>query len=327
MDRSLDRLNNPNILATPEPMPDPAPLPAFALYGETAFSDSLDGLHIESIAARSRLHDWEIRPHRHAMLFQILHIRHGRAALTLDAGTRPLQGPCVVAVPAMAVHGFRFDERVDGRVITLSDAMLPRLLAGADGLRERLAQPCCLPLLRGSPDALGIDQACALLQAEYAGDAAWRARALDVALLRLLLCLGRALPPLPAARDAAAPPRTLAIVQRYRALVEQRYRQQQPLTHLATGVGVSATHLNRACRRLLGRPALAVLHGRILLEAQRELAYTAMSIKQIGLGLGFDDAGYFTRFFRRGTGSTPSQWRAAAQASGPRRGDIGSEAG
>jgi AraC family transcriptional regulator, transcriptional activator of pobA len=316
MDRSRDRLNNPNILAAPEPMSSTPPLPAFALYGETTFPDSLDGLHIESIAARSRLHDWEIRPHLHAMLFQILYIRHGRAALTLDAGTRPLQGPCVVAVPAMAVHGFRFDERVDGRVITLSDAMLPRLLADAAGLRERLAQPCCLPLQRGSPDARGIDQACALLQAEYTGDAAWRSRALDVALLRLLLCLGRALPP-PAAHDAGAPPRTLDIVQRYRALVDAQYRQQPPLTQLATAVGVSATHLNRACRRLLDRPALAVLHARILLEAQRELAYTAMSIKQIGLGLGFDDAGYFTRFFRRGTGSTPSQWRAAAHEPGP----------
>lgn len=43
-----------------------SPLPALALCGEAAFADSLDGLHLESIAARSRLHDWDIRPHRHA---------------------------------------------------------------------------------------------------------------------------------------------------------------------------------------------------------------------------------------------------------------------
>ena len=61
---------------------------------------------------------------------------------------------------------------------------------------------------------------------------------------------------------------------------------------------------------MLGHSALGVLHTRLLLEAQRDLAYTSMSIKQVSLGLGFSDAGYFTRFFQRLTGHTPSDWRA-----------------
>ena len=287
------------------------PLPAYALYGEDSFAHSLDGLHVESIAARSRLHDWEIRPHRHALLFQILYMRRGRAQLTLDAGTQVLRGPCMVGVPAMTVHGFQFDVRVDGWVITVSEATLPRLLDGADGLRDRLARPFVIGLQRGNAPAEELGLAVAGLQAEFSGDAPWRRRALDAALLRLLLGMGRALPG-PAPRVAAPPARALAHVQRYRGLVDARYRQQPALAELAASLGISTTHLNRACRRQLGRSALAVLHERIVLEAQRELAYTAMSIKQIGLGLGFDDAGYFTRFFQRGTGSTPSSWRAAA---------------
>ena len=47
-----------------------------------------------------------------------------------------------------------------------------------------------------------------------------------------------------------------------------------------------------------------------MLEALRDLAYTALAIKQIADGLGFTDAGYFTRFFQRQTGHTPSAWRA-----------------
>ena len=34
--------------------------------------------------------------------------------------------------------------------------------------------------------------------------------------------------------------------------------------------------------------------ARLMLEAQRELAYTAMSVKQVAIGLGFADAAYFT---------------------------------
>jgi AraC-like DNA-binding protein len=49
-----------------------------------------------------------------------------------------------------------------------------------------------------------------------------------------------------------------------------------------------------------------------VMEAQRDLAYTTLSVKQIALGLGFADAGYFSRFFLRQTGHTPSAWRALA---------------
>ena len=47
-----------------------------------------------------------------------------------------------------------------------------------------------------------------------------------------------------------------------------------------------------------------------MLEAQRDLAYTTLAIKQIADGLDFTDAGYFTRFFQRQTGHTPGTWRA-----------------
>ena len=80
----------------------------------------------------------------------------------------------------------------------------------------------------------------------------------------------------------------------------------------AAELGITPAQLNRACQQVLGHNALGVLHARLLLEAQRELAYTTMSVKQIAFGLGFADAAYFTRFFQRGTGRSPSVWREAA---------------
>jgi AraC family transcriptional activator of pobA len=101
-------------------------------------------------------------------------------------------------------------------------------------------------------------------------------------------------------------------VQRFRALVDRHYRQQPALSVLAAELGITPTQLNRVCHQVLGHSALGVLHGRLVLEAQRDLAYTTLSVKQIGLGLGFADAGYFSRFFLRQTGHTPSAWRALA---------------
>jgi AraC family transcriptional activator of pobA len=98
-------------------------------------------------------------------------------------------------------------------------------------------------------------------------------------------------------------------VGRYTALVESRYRLQPRVLDLSAELGITSTQLNRLCRSTLGRPALGVLHDRLILEAQRQLAYTRQSVKRIALDLGFTDAGYFSRFFQRHCGLSPSDWR------------------
>lgn len=289
------------------PAPRPAPLPAYALYGEPQQTGLPDLLHVETVAQRSRVHDWEIRPHRHEALFQILVIASGAVEARVDAATHLLQGPCAIAVPAMVVHGFRFAPTIDGMVITLAQQHLQALTAADASWAAVLSRP---RVLASAPPQLL--QAAAALRDDHRSSGAWRASALDTGLRRLLLELARAEPQPGAAEGAPSAPRALQHVQRFQALVESQYRRQPTLAALAGQLGITPTQLNRVCRQVLGHPALSVLHARLLLEAQRELGYTAMSVKQVAIGLGFGDAGYFTRFFRRLTGHTPTAWRAAA---------------
>ena len=317
MDGFAQALNNLTMApATPHALT--GRLPTFFLYGELGRSTQTDWLHCESIASRSRLHDWEIRPHRHDALFQILNIRRGRAEVSLDGKTRSFAGPCVITVPALAVHGFSFATNIDGTVVTVLEQHVAALLQREPTLARRLVRPQWATLAPAV--AAPLSAAVATLQSEFNSTADWRALAIDAALLRLLLLLGRALPlqALVASADdgdavaAPAGSRGVAHVQRFRALVEQRFREQPSLVACARELGVSATQLNRVCQQVLGHSALSVLHGRTVLEAQRELTYTTMSVKHIALGLGFTDAGYFTRFFQRETGRTPTAWRSAA---------------
>ena len=313
MDIRRQGLNNPNIVprpdrnpASPAARPRAARLPAYMLYGEAQPAGLPDLLHLETIALRSRRHDWEIRPHRHPALFQILVITSGAVQALLDDATHPLQGPCAIAVPAMVVHGFQFDPGIDGMVVTVAARQVQALTGSDAAWCAALAAPRVL-----APAPAALLQAAAALRDEHARGDAWRALALDAALRRLLLELARALPPATAAA-APAPARALQHAQRFQALVEARFREQPPLAALAAPLGITPTQLERVCRAVLGRSALGVLHGRLLLEAQRELGYTRMSVKQVAIGLGFGDAGYFTRWFQQRTGLTPTAWRMAS---------------
>lgn len=286
-------------------------LPAYSLYGEHGRAADIEWLHCESIAERSRLHEWEIRPHRHELLFQILVVRSGRCQALLESSSVDLRGPCVITVPALAVHGFHFSTDVEGVVVTVLEQHLRRLLVPEPALRDRLLALRHQALPRA--DARAVAASVLALRDEFLGTAAWRALAIDAALTHLLIDLGRRLPDA-AAQGERQGARALEHVRRFRELVEARYRQQPALSACAAELGITPTQLNRVCQQVLGHAALGVLHARLVLEAQRELAYTNMSVKQIALDLGFSDAGYFTRFFQRRTGSAPTAWRAAAAA-------------
>jgi len=301
-------------------------LPAYNLYGERGPALA-DRLHCESIAERSQLHGWEIRPHRHEALFQCLVIERGVARAELEGRLHTLRGPALVTVPALAVHGFRFAPDIRGHVFTVAEAHGLALLQPHPGLAAVWMQlrACALPSARSGDEAVPAVRellaAASALQQEAKGHAAWRGAALDACLLRLCVAVARALSAVPetglaaehqragAALRVAPAARAVVHVQRLRALVESRYRAHPTQALLAAELGITPTQLNRVCQQVLGHSAQAVLHARLLLQAQRELAYSRLSIKQIAFELGFSDAAYFTRFFRRLAGFSPARWR------------------
>jgi AraC family transcriptional activator of pobA len=56
-----------------------------------------------------------------------------------------------------------------------------------------------------------------------------------------------------------------------------------------------------------------MIHARIITEAKRNLIFGNTSMEQIAFSLGFSNAAYFTRFFRKEVGQTPSQFRLSAR--------------
>jgi AraC family transcriptional activator of pobA len=80
----------------------------------------------------------------------------------------------------------------------------------------------------------------------------------------------------------------------------------------AQRLGVTAGQLTRQSQEVLGLSALDVLNARTVHEAQRDLVYTATTVKQLATALGFEDEAYFSRFFKKQTGRTPTEFRAHA---------------
>jgi AraC family transcriptional activator of pobA len=281
-------------------------VPTYELYGEHQLWPTPDLVHCESIADRSRLHDWQIRPHRHHGLLQWLHLRRGRARVVLDDARFDIPGGRVVVVPQLCVHGYEFSAEAQGSVVTLAYPLIDRLGRDAEQAWSALAAPGVYKLGRGADDAHAA-MAFAAVAREYRGHAPHRGLLLEAALASILVWLERHAAHSAAERGAQSSGQRH--FRRFRQLVEEHYAERWSIERYAAQLGITAAHLNALCRQWAERSALDLVHERIVLEARRSLVYTSMTVSVVSYSLGFADPAYFTRFFKRRVGLSPREFR------------------
>ncbi|UUQ66249.1 helix-turn-helix domain-containing protein [Pseudomonas fuscovaginae UPB0736] len=285
--------------------PVAASIPVFKLYGENQDWIAPDLLHCETIPKRSRLHHWEIQPHRHADLCQLLFLHKGEARVDIEGQRSTLRESAIQVVPPLCVHGFQFSENIDGYVLTLASPLVTQLQAQLGSSPDALAVPASYP---AGHDRVYLHRLFSALQSEYAANQPARDMLLRSLVSVLLVWLSRQV----IHREAAGqlPERGREYLSRFSGLVEAQFRQHPSVEQLSHQVGISVAHLNSICREWAGQSALQMIHQRLLLEAKRNLIYTRMSISRVADELGFADSAYFARFFRRMTGLSPSAFRA-----------------
>ncbi|MGG5870800.1 helix-turn-helix domain-containing protein [Pseudomonas peli] len=278
-------------------------VPVFKLYGETAAWPTPDLIHCESIPERSRLHDWEIKPHRHGDLVQLLYLQGGSAELEVEGVVNRVQQPSLQVVPALSVHGFRFSQDIQGHVLSLALPLVEQLSTVLDS--PPLSHAVCYPV---AEQQRYMDTLFDSIAEEYSTQQAGRELMLQSLISALLVWVGRRSQALMYA-ETQNQDRGREHLQRFTCLLESHFREHRPIEQYATELGISAAHLNALCRRLAGQSALQLINQRLLLEAKRCLVYTAMTVNQISDSLGFSEPAYFSRFFKRGCGLSPKAFR------------------
>ena len=284
-------------------------IPSFALYGE-APAPQREIFHIEDVQSRSRLYRWEIRPHVHQGLYQVLWLKQGQAEVVLDEWRGGVEGPAAVVAPPGVAHGFRFAPETDGHVLTLSARFLMEgdYPSAGKAFRELFLSP---GVMRFGADDRNVDRIDSLLRelsAEFASPLSpaspvslWLARAIVWRLAQARTLSGTA--------EGAVAHRHQALFSRFLLMVEEHFLERWPLGRYARALGLSTQRLNRLTRGESGRPALEIVHERLTREACRRLYYIAAPAEKLALELGFEDPAYFNRFFKRRTGLTPRRWR------------------
>ena len=286
--------------------------PKFALYGEQDAGSM--SLHIEDVQARSRLYHWDITPHSHAGMYQLVFVLSGPVRIFLDEQRHDGGQSVVTVVPPGVVHAFQFGPDTEGYVLTLNtrwpsdgDVVMN------DAYRVLFTAPRILPLTDVNAASPRIEWLLRELMYEFRQPDGprspvtdWLARCVVWRLARWLEQRGVPHSDV-VAKDAA--PLQHDVFARFRLLVEAHFTEHWDVARYAGVLNLSAERLNRICRQQANASAFEIIQDRVLREACRRLIYIVVPVSKLAYELGFADPGYFCRFFKRHIGLSPNQYR------------------
>ncbi len=286
-----------------------AAIPLYSLYGQIDGAAELRFLHVESLAARNQLHNWDIRPHRHHDLHQIVWVWRGGGEVTLDEKLLMLKAPVLISIPRSVVHGFRWEPDSEGMVMTIADSFMADLsrLSGDAAIGAALQQALVIDKYDRKAVVGQLTAAFQTIADEFIYERVGRTTMISGHLLILFAKIARLRQQ--NLRHVAVHAKGGDAYNRFRELVEAHFREHWPVSSYAAALAVTERSLRRLTLKFANQSPIQIVHRRLVLEAQRNLLYTSMPVAEIGYALGFEDPSYFTRFFIDHVGEAPLQFR------------------
>lgn len=89
-------------------------------------------------------------------------------------------------------------------------------------------------------------------------------------------------------------------------LIEKHYLTEKSPSAYANMLNMTSKHLNRITQAVVGKTASDVILERVMLEAKKELILQRNGFAEVAYSLGYEDYAYFSKLFRKKTGTTPS---------------------
>lgn len=100
-----------------------------------------------------------------------------------------------------------------------------------------------------------------------------------------------------------------AVVARAQVWIAQHYNVDAPVQAMAEHVGLAERSFKRRFARATGMSPLEYVHTLRLEEAKHLLETTTMPIEAVAAEVGYEDASFFGRLFRRRVELTPAKYR------------------
>lgn len=99
------------------------------------------------------------------------------------------------------------------------------------------------------------------------------------------------------------------LANKFKQIVKENFKENKQVKAYAALLNITPLYLNEVMNEITGFSASYWIQQEVLLEAKRLLYYSGMDVNEVAYELGYEDAAYFSRFFKKNAGVTASDFR------------------
>lgn len=281
------------------------------LYGDNARVILPDFIHCESIETRSQKHDWKIKQHIHTSLFQIFCIEKGYGKLLIEHKEFEFKDACLMVIPENTLHGFEYEEKIQGTVLTISVSFLAQLFKLNPKINIELGK---LRILNADENTTEFQFIIGLIEKireeifSYLPEREIMLQSLFTTFLTSIFRITQA----QNEERIIQNQRSLSIYKQFIESIKSAKNPQKMIADYANELKITPIHLNRICQNISQQTATQVVNDFFVGEAQKLLRHTSLSISEVAYQLNFEDAAYFSRLFKKHVGVSPKEFRESS---------------
>lgn len=248
-------------------------------------------------------------PHRHNF-YQIFYFVKGGGSMEVDYESIAIQDNSIYFISPGQIHQLNHSGKAEGYVIYFSREFYSLSPIDNENLLDLpyLNNNVSLPFINLEVDKeLEIHQLCKWMYNEF-NKKDKNSKPILWSYLYLILLRSKQYY-VPVKGEKRSFYKASGVLLKFKRLIEENFKVKQSVQDYIDYLNISAELLNDECKTVLGKNASELISDRVVLEAKRLLIYSELSNKEIAFFLSFNDPSYFSRFFKKKTGSTPKDFR------------------
>ncbi len=242
------------------------------------------------------------KPHKHDGYFELICIVEGEGFHQVEMETFPIQAPELYFLKPNQVHCWQFTAIPKGFVLLFKEEFFdPITEAPILNLIRNLDEISRVPL----SEYIGLVSFFEEMRKEYESPSQFSK---DIIGGYLRTIFSRILQLSEYGEEEQKREDTL--FRKFQKLLAEKCPELHLVADFAKLLNTTPQNLNAICRKYSSKSASEHLTDQLSLEAKRYILHTDLSMNEIADRLAFNDASYFTKFFKKRTGKTPLQFKA-----------------
>ena len=279
---------------------------------------SLEVVRLENASFGTGTQRGPRRPHRHDY-HELIWTRRGEGRHLIDGEASMVEPDTVTLIARGQVHVFERASKLDGAVVRFGDELLYGDVAARANPRWLLAGRGARTVAVPAGDVARLEAAIDALAAEARRPPDSWSVDLQRHLLSVLLLWVERWHEASRTQQRDTDDAQVQLYRHFSAVLERDFARHHDARHYADELGVPQAALSRALAHVTGRGTKELITDRRMLEAERLLRFTDLTVGEVAFRAGFEDQLYFSRAFKRRHGEAPMGYRERLRGRAPNR--------